>query len=242
MLFRVTAQWNDAVVADSAATLEAVFSAHGYAADTATCLLSVQDLHACFEKPLLKFDTGRLSMVFVGRLAVEKNLENCLFAMDFARSQGVSLNLDVYGAGDEQFRLEAIARLRGLRDAVAFHGVRFDWLDRVSRSGAFGLLASEREGLSITALQFLALGYPLLTAAAGEIKSYVQDGVNSIIAQDTTARAIATAMVRAWDLRENWPEMAAAARRSAKQFERWSETEQRDRSFRELIRHLARDD
>ncbi len=66
----------------------------------------------------------RLRACYFGRLVPFKGVDRMLRAVRAARDAGADVTFDVFGAGDEQARLAALAAELRLGDVVAFHGAR----------------------------------------------------------------------------------------------------------------------
>ena len=94
--------------------------------------------------------------LFVGRLAVEKNVDVLLRACAIA-----DVDLDICGDGPLRAQLEALARELGIADRVRFHGY-INGLDARRREAAFAILISDFEGHPNAAVEALAAGTPMI--------------------------------------------------------------------------------
>ena len=218
-LVRATGWFSDGVWADSPATLESVLTRHGYKAGVRTAIVRLQEIGDCLDLPAPQFERSSLRLLFVGRLLEQKNVADCIRAVSIARGENIPVTLDIVGEGELMSDLRQVTHDLALDKQITFHGLRVDWTPRFAGSSYLGVLASSREGFAITALQMLALGMPLITTAAGEIRTYVQDGKTSFVLEGSTPEAIATGYARAWAARDDWGEIGAAARASASTFD-----------------------
>lgn len=100
-----------------------------------------------------------LRLLFVGRLSPQKNVARLLRALGQVRHPVV---LDVVGDGEQRYWLEQAARRSGLA-GVVFHGRLHgaELLRRYEEADVF-VLPSDREGMSLAALEAMAAGLPVL--------------------------------------------------------------------------------
>lgn len=104
-------------------------------------------------------------LLFVGRLAPQKNLGVLLEAFAGAQRKRPELRLTLVGDGPARGDIEADARRLGIEDRVTFEGFQTDvrpWLRRAGLS----ITASAAEGLSNALLEALACGIPIVASDA----------------------------------------------------------------------------
>jgi hypothetical protein len=92
------------------------------------------------------------------------------------------------------------------------------------------LSASHSDGTSISLLEAMACGRPALVSDIPGNREWVQPGVNGWLFPDGDEKALAQAIVRAVDQRQQLPEMGRAAREIAEQRADW------ERNFQELLK------
>lgn len=131
--------------------------------------------------------------VFVGRLAVEKNLGALIRAWPIVREDFPSARLTLVGEGPERPSLERLSGELGLAEtAVALPGASDD-VEALLRSADLFVLPSIEEGMSIALLEAMALGVPLVASAIPGNRRLVADFKHGRLAApepDALARAI----------------------------------------------------
>jgi glycosyltransferase involved in cell wall biosynthesis len=152
-------------------------------------------------------------VLYVGRLAPEKELSSLLGAFAIAVKQVPSAKLVLVGDGPDRSLLEARAKELQLTASVYFagrfpmEGVR-SWLQS---SDLFALLSSN-EGFSCSLLEAMSTGLPSVVSDIPANTQLIEDGVHGLVAPLRDEPAIARALVR---LLEDPPlrrKCAAAAR------------------------------
>lgn len=162
---------------------------------------------------------GEATVVYMGRLSPEKNIDKVLEAFahiqnDCTVSRGTSLRLVIIGDGSYTPVLEDIAENLGIRDRVTFTGfIRGKELAEELRTHDVFVTASKSENMPISVLEAMASGLPIVAPAALGLSEMVRHGENGfLVAPDDTkdmARRIVE-IVRDPALRERF---AAASRR-----------------------------
>jgi len=136
------------------------------------------------------------SFLYVGRLRRYKGVETAVRALALARRQRPDLSLDIAGRGDDQPRLEALARELGVSEAVRFHGfvteaqklamLRLTWAN---------LFPSAKEGWGITNVEAAACGTPSLASDSPGLRDSVRHGETGFLVPHGSAEALAARMV-----------------------------------------------
>ncbi|MCA9340829.1 MAG: glycosyltransferase, partial [Candidatus Saccharibacteria bacterium] len=132
--------------------------------------------------------------VFVGRLALEKNLTVLLQAFADLYKTHKNVSLELVGKGPEHDKLMAHVAQLGLEQVVKFT----PWSEEVATilAGADTfVLPSRHEGHAIVLLEAMAAGLPVVTTDVGCVGELVHDSVQGQVVLPT-APAITEAMTR----------------------------------------------
>ena len=133
------------------------------------------------------------TLVFAGRLVPQKALAVALEAVK--RNEGVTLLLA--GDGPERAKVEAQARDLGLDGRARFLGAQpREFVFELLRAADATLLSSDWESFGLVVAEALAVGTPVLAAAAGGVQEVVEDGRNGLLVPAGDADALAQAIGR----------------------------------------------
>jgi len=133
-------------------------------------------------------------LITVARIEPVKDLETLLRALEIARRAMPGLRLTVVGDGSQRAALERLAGDLGLRDAIAFLGERHDVAALLAEAAAF-VSSSKTEGVSLTILEAMATGLPVIATHVGGNPEVVEDDVTGLLVPPRDATALAEAMV-----------------------------------------------
>lgn len=130
----------------------------------------------------------------VGRLDPVKCLDDLVEALALVRRQSGKTMLVLVGDGPERARLEGQVEQLGLQDTVRFAGYRSDVR---SIMPAFDLYvnSSSTEGISLTILEAMSAGLPVIATAVGGTPEIVVDGETGILIPAHDPQALAEAIV-----------------------------------------------
>jgi glycosyltransferase involved in cell wall biosynthesis len=134
---------------------------------------------------------GRL--VTVARLSPEKDIGTLIRAVAIARSSRQDLRLDIVGDGPCRDQLETLSASLGLNDAIRFLGERYD-VAEVLPSASLFILPSLTEGISLTILEAMSIGLPVVATAVGGNLEVVVDGVTGRLVKPGDPEALAQAI------------------------------------------------
>jgi len=111
-------------------------------------------------------DCTNLLIVYVGRLAPEKNIEFLFRALSHHSLQQSTLHL--VGDGPSRKELESLSEGLGLQSRIIFHGMqRGDDLIRHYQEADVCVTASETETFGFTVAESMACGTPVVLPSAG---------------------------------------------------------------------------
>lgn len=145
----------------------------------------------------------------VARLSAEKDFPTLLRAMTLVLPRVPGLKLKIVGDGPERAALEALATELKLNDAVQFLGERRDVPELLTQAGFF-VTSSLTEGISLTLLEAMAVGLPVVATNVGGNPEIVVDGETGRLAPAANPQALAEAIVRMCEERSQWPELGRA--------------------------------
>jgi glycosyltransferase involved in cell wall biosynthesis len=135
--------------------------------------------------------------VYIGRLKRYKGIGLLIEALAVARCARPEITLVIAGTGDDRSRLEALARDRGVSDAVRFAGF-VDESTRLTllRESVANVFPSPKEGWGITVMEAAACGTPSLASDSPGLRDSVRNGVTGMLVPHGDVPALAAAMIR----------------------------------------------
>jgi len=149
--------------------------------------------------------------IFVGRLVRTKGVLTLLEAM---RQVKTSAELRIAGAGELEPTLRDYVRQHGLRNVKFLGHLDTAQLTRTMQRALFTVQPSEwYENYSMTVIESLACGTPVIGAAIGGIPEQVTDGRNGLLFETGNADQLAEKMQFLLDRRELAVEMGRNGRR-----------------------------
>ena len=145
--------------------------------------------------------------------------------------QRPELRLIMLGSGSLAADLRQIFIKGGVEERVHFSGqVNQAELPRVYRSADLYVSASHSDGTSISLLEAMACGLPVLVSDIPGNKEWVTPDHNGWVFADGDAHSLAESILCAMDERERLPEMGVNARQLAERRAKW------EKNFLELLK------
>lgn len=145
----------------------------------------------------------RPELISVARLSAEKDFPTLLRAVDLARQHIPELRLRIIGDGAERPGLEKLAVSWQLGGHVEFLGERSNVPELLASAGCF-VSSSLTEGISLTLLEAMAVGLPVLATSVGGNPEIVVEGETGRLVPAADPAAFAAGIVRMWQERAQW--------------------------------------
>jgi glycosyltransferase involved in cell wall biosynthesis len=191
---------------------------------------------ATFSAKGVAAEYGPLRLLCVGRLIGRKG-QPCLFrAVQQVAAAGLDVRLELVGTGDAEQDYRGQVAALGLTERVAFAGYvpREEIPARYAAAHVF-VLPSENEGMSVSTLEAMAAGLPVVVTRTGGTEELVEEGVNGLIFESGDTEALAKHLMHLAGDRALVRTMGQAARATAGRF-RWETAAQRYlQVFKELV-------
>jgi glycosyltransferase involved in cell wall biosynthesis len=155
--------------------------------------------------------------VMVGRLSPEKNVETLLRAVPLVCNRLPDFRLDIAGIGVCLGPLKRLSEELGTGSAVRFLGEVGDVPRLLSQSSAL-VLPSWTEGISLTLLEAMARGLPVVATRVGGNPEVVNEGETGLLVKAGDAAELAEAILRLRLHPEDARRMGEEGRRRVERF------------------------
>ena len=136
---------------------------------------------------------GSFVVLSTGRLAEQKGLEYLIRAAPLLRPELPAVRIVIAGDGPLRERLSRLVSDLGVRDLVDLLGFRSDVGDLLAASDLV-VLPSLWEGLSISLLEAMAAGKPVVTTLIGSNREVTDDGESAVLVPPKDPAALAAAI------------------------------------------------
>lgn len=158
-------------------------------------------------------------VMYLGRLAPEKNLDVMLRAFAQARLTRPELRLLVVGDGPSRLELQGnVGAQEGAPEGVTFTGpIPYARVPEALAAADAFLTASTSEVLPMSMIEALAAGAPLVAAKSPAALDLIQEGVNGTV-REATPEALSTGLLAVLDP-DQLSYLQTGARESAKQYD-----------------------
>ena len=181
------------------------------------------------------------NLIAIGRLTEAKDYPNLLKAFFILKTKMDSKHtavpkLIIVGEGELRPQIEQIICDLGLKDYVKLLGLRNDIPELLSKSDIY-VMASEWEGLSISLIEALAAGIPIVATDAGSNNEIVQNGQSGIIVPCKDPESLAEALFQLIKDREARERFSINARQQAENFSIEKCAEKHIEMYEELLKN-----
>lgn len=173
------------------------------------------DLSRCF--PKTTYETGEtVTILHVGRFDVPKNHPGLLEAFRLLRLTHPECRLRLVGDGELRDDMEALAKEKGISDAVEFCGMQSNVYPYLHDADIF-TLPSIYEGNPMTIIEAMGTGLPIVASRVGGIPDMIHDGESGLLVEPEPQSICAglTILVEDGALRQR---LGEAARKQSRSF------------------------
>lgn len=154
--------------------------------------------------------------ISVARLSATKDFPTLLRAVQLVLPHVSDFRLRIVGDGPERAKLESLIDELGLHPHVELLGERHDVPALLADSGFF-VSSSLSEGISLTLLEAMSVGLPVVATAIGGNPEVVLDGQTGRLAPASDPAALARVIVELCDERDLWTAMGLLGRQRVEQ-------------------------
>jgi glycosyltransferase involved in cell wall biosynthesis len=144
--------------------------------------------------------SGDPAILFVGHLWWVKGVDVLLQAMVRLKSALPEAKLHLVGDKHEhefEKNYKLVAKRKGLEEQVIFHGhIPYSIIPYYYKSAALCVFPSIHEGFSITLLEAMASGTPVVASDIERFREILQDGENTVLFKSEDAVSLSTAILR----------------------------------------------
>jgi len=152
-----------------------------------------------------KINKSLFKILYVGRLTKQKNIDKIINAIPLVRNK---IQFDIVGDGEEENSLKKLALNKDIKN-VLFHGTKNKKeLNKFYNISNVLLLVSDFEGQSLTLLEAMATGTPIIASNVEGTRDIIQNNYNGLLVEPTSekiAQAIEK-LIKNPQLRENLTE------------------------------------
>lgn len=139
-----------------------------------------------------KMQRKEFTVICGSRVTPRKGFSFIIEAINLLKKNGIRVNLEIIGNGNEKNDLEKMVDNLGLRDQVRFLGiVEHSRLPKYYQRANVYVSASFNEGMSNTMLEALACGLPIIATKTGGTNEMVKEGKNGFTIEMKSAKDIA---------------------------------------------------
>jgi glycosyltransferase involved in cell wall biosynthesis len=173
-------------------------------------------------------------VLYTGRLDDDKDMDTFIRAIPYVLKR-VQARFRIGGEGTDRARLERLVASMGLSEHVQFTGyVKDDDLPAVYDSAAVYAISSRVELQSISTLEAMASGLPIVAVNAGALPEIVRSGVNGFLVPPGDSEAFGNAIASFLTDEAERVKKGAASRRIAEQHSHIEMVSQYERLFQSV--------
>jgi glycosyltransferase involved in cell wall biosynthesis len=152
----------------------------------------------------------KITLIFVGRLAEEKNPYIPILIVKKLKEKGYNVNLNLVGDGMLKAKMEELIQKLGLDENVKMFGWikdRGKLFEILRESDILVFTSKPGEGLGLTILEAMSQGLPVIATKCGGPEEVIEDGINGYLVNYSTDEDIINQFVEKIEFLIKHPEI-----------------------------------
>ena len=146
-------------------------------------LYNVINADAVTKKSISDSNNYGYNVVYIGRIACQKNPQRLMKVLKLAIEKKSSINAAIVGTGDLETETKEIAKKYKIEDHVHFLGFQSNPL-KILASSKVMIMTSDWEGTPMVALEAMALGVPIVSTPTDGMCDMIENGVNGYLSNN----------------------------------------------------------
>ncbi len=208
MIFRLASTWVDRIVAVSDDAAALCVEKDGIPSSKVLRIWNGIDASDF----AFRGSSGKPLAVCVARLAPEKDLATLIRAIAIASQSVPALQLRIIGDGEMRSHLKRLVCELSISEKVEFLGERENVPELLGTCG-FYVSSSLSEGISLTILEAMAVGLPVIATNVGGNPEIVVEPETGMLVKVANPECLAKAMVQMCQRSSSWGAMGQAGRK-----------------------------
>jgi glycosyltransferase involved in cell wall biosynthesis len=183
-----------------------------------------------------KFGLKDKSIIYMGRLSYEKSVDQVFKAFSLVTKNNPSIRLMVVGDGPEKEKLIKLSHKLGISEKVIFTGfLRDEELTEALQANDIFISASLTESFSLTIVEAMACGLPVIAAKEKGPTEIIEDGVNGFLIPPGDPKMLAQKISELLASPKKLAEFGAASRQLAMSYSKESIIDKLEAFYKKLI-------
>ena len=159
-----------------------------------------------------------LRLINIGSFVEKKNQGFLIDVANILKKRSLPFELHLLGDGVKKTELEIKASNLGLDKELIFHGM-VDRVEELLWQSHIYVHSALSEGLSLTTLEAMAAGLPVITLDGKGNRDLIVQGKNGFMLSEPDAEKFADKVIEVWENKKLYSEMAAFAQEFAKGYD-----------------------
>jgi len=210
------AKYSSRIIAVSDCVRDTIIKGYGISPEKVIRVHNGISLKQFFPRQDYGLDEAVIRVGAVGRLSKEKDIPTVLKAFKFILDKFPRAELSIIGDGAERESLEKTAEDLGVADSVRFLGAR-DRVWKILPKLDIFMQTSIMEGMSLTVLEAMAAGLPVVVTKVGGNPEVILEGKNGFLVPAGAPEKAAEAVIRLLEDKALRETIGRAARRRVEQ-------------------------
>lgn len=139
------------------------------------------------------------TLLAISRLHPRKKIDSVIHIINELKNENIILSFDIVGEGPDKERLQKLVELLQLSQQVTFHGFHSNPANFHCSADAF-ILASNNEGHSISVLEAMLAGTPVICTGNGGPSEIIKTGINGFLINPDNLQSIKEAILTLFNM------------------------------------------